>query len=53
MGGALAQGLGYPVVFWCAMALQAVSLTVLLLGVKEPRLRKKHVQEEPEAPSLG
>ena len=33
--------------------LQAVSLAVLIFGVKEPRLRRPPVLEDPEAPSLG
>jgi MFS family permease len=53
IGGLIAQMAGYPSVFLAAMALQSVALVILIFGVKEPRLRRKAVQEEPEGPSLG
>ena len=52
-GGLIAETAGYPSVFLTAMVLQSFALAVLILGVKEPPLRRQAVQEEPEGPGLG
>lgn len=53
IGGLIAQLAGFPTVFMCAMILQVVAVGILVFKVKEPRLRRQAVQEEPEGPVIG
>jgi MFS family permease len=51
LGGLVAGAFGYPTVFAISMVLYAFALAILVIGVREPRLRKAQIAQALEEAS--